>query len=326
MVAYRRDNDLRYRAFPKHWRGKPAIEHLVFNITVDPSVRYFKIRRGECQVMAYPNPADLGAIERDADLILERWEGFNIGYLAFNTDKAPFDDLRVRRALSHAVDKAAILQVIYGGTAVAAVSPIAPPSWAYDPDLAPLAYDLETARGLLAEAGYPDGFATTLWAMPVQRPYNPNARRMAELIQADWAKIGVQARIVTYEWGEYLRRSRLGEHDTLLLGFGGQNGDPDAFFFSLLSCHAKTQSGLNRARWCDRGFDRLLEAGRATRDIAARKKIYFEAQKIFRDQAPWIAIAHADVLEAVRKEVLHYRSDPFGRHIFYPVALSGGGE
>jgi len=100
--------------------------------------------------------------------------------------------------------------------------------------------------------------------MPVQRPYNPNARRMAELIQADWAKVGAEAEIVTFEWGEYLKRSKNGEHDTVLLGWTGDNGDPDNFMYVLLSCDA-AKGGGNRARWCNKEFDHTLrEAKKVT--------------------------------------------------------------
>ena len=101
--------------------------------------------------------------------------------------------------------------------------------WSYNDDVVDYPYDPAKAKTLLAEAGYPNGFKTDIWAMPVQRPYNPNARRLAELIQADFAKVGVEAKIVTFEWGEYLKRSKAGEHQTILLGWTGDNGDPDNF-------------------------------------------------------------------------------------------------
>lgn len=326
LADYRIDTSIRYRAFEQHWRGKPQIETLVFSITLDPSVRYFKLRANECQLIAYPNPADLQRIERDPNITLQVWDGFNIGYLAFNTDKTPFQDVRVRQALTYAIDKANIIDVVYAGTAKAAKSPIPVVSWAHDAKLKAIPYDPDEARRLLSEAGYPNGFSTDIWAMPVQRPYNPNAQRMAELIQADWAKVGVQARIVTYEWGEYLRRSKRGEHETLLLGWSGQNGDPDNFLSPLLSCNAKHVSALNRAQWCNTAFDELLEAGRMEIDHAARKPYYDQAQEIFLEQAPWVAIAHAHVIEAVRTNVLNYRSSPFGRHLFYAVSLAADGD
>jgi dipeptide transport system substrate-binding protein len=172
---------------------------------------------------------------------------------------------------------------------------------------------------LLAEAGVSD-LKTNIWAMPVQRPYNPNARRMAELIQADWAKVGVEAEIVSFEWGEYLKRSKKGEHDTVLLGWTGDNGDPDNFLYVLLGCEAAKDSA-NRARWCHKPFDDLLLAAKATADVAERTKLYEQAQVIFKEEAPWVTIAHSVVFKPVRKEVVDFRIDPFGGHVFYGVDL-----
>ena len=155
--------------------------------------------------------------------------------------------------------------------------------------------------------------------MPVQRPYNPNARRMAELIQADWAKVGVEAEIVSFEWGEYLKRSKEGEHQTVLLGWTGDNGDPDNFLYVLLGCDAAT--GANRARWCYKPFDDLLREAKQTSDIAVRTRLYEQAQVIFKEQAPWVTIAHSVWFQPVRREVVDFRIDPFGGHLFYGVDL-----
>ncbi|EJS90377.1 hypothetical protein AAUPMB_02431, partial [Pasteurella multocida subsp. multocida str. Anand1_buffalo] len=79
--------------------------------------------------------------------------------------------------------------------------------WSYNDEVKDYAYDPEKAKALLKEAGFENGFETDLWAMPVSRPYNPNARRMAELVQADWEKVGVKAKIVSYEWGRIPQRT-----------------------------------------------------------------------------------------------------------------------
>ena len=105
-----------------------------------------------------------------------------------------------------AINKQTILDAVFQGAGKAAKNPIPPTIWSYNDATKDYPYDPEAAKALLAEAGYPNGFETDIWAMPVQRPYNPNARRMAEIIQADWAKVGVKAEIVSFEWGEYLRR------------------------------------------------------------------------------------------------------------------------
>ena len=159
--------------------------------------------------------------------------------------------------------------------------------------------------------------------MPVQRPYNPNATRMAELIQADWKAVGVNAEIVSYEWGEYLKRSKEGEHETVLLGWTGDNGDPDNFLFALLSCEA-AKAGTNRARWCDKDVRRPDHQGaRQSSDLAERTKLYEQAQVIFKEQAPWVTLAHSVVYQPLRKNVVGFKIDPFGDHIFYGVDLKG---
>ena len=156
--------------------------------------------------------------------------------------------------------------------------------------------------------------------MPVQRPYNPNGKRMAEMMQADLAKIGVNAKLVTYEWGEYRKRLQAGEHITGLLGWTGDNGDPDNFFF-LLGCAAAREGGQNLSKWCDTSFDEKLLKARTLFDKAERTKLYEEMQTITREEVPQLTIAHSIVFEPVSKAVTDYKVSPLGRHDFYGVGL-----
>ncbi len=318
LVAYQKDAVIRYQAHPDYWAGRAKIGGLIYAITPDPSVRYQKLKAGECHVMPYPNPADIEAMRKDPDVKLLEQEGLNVGYLAFNTEKKPFTDKRVRQALNMAIDKGAIIDVVFQGAGKAAKNPIPPTIWSYNDATRDYPYDPNKAKALLAEAGVKN-LKTNIWAMPVQRPYNPNAKRMAELIQADWAKVGVEAEIVTFEWGEYLKRSKQGEHETVLLGWTGDNGDPDNFLYVLLSCDAA--SGANRARWCYKPFDDLLRKAKQISDVAERTKLYEQAQLIFKEEAPWVTIAHSVVFMPVRNEVVDYKIDPFGGHVFYGVDL-----
>lgn len=321
LVNYQKDAVIRYKANENYWKGKAPIDNLIFSITPDASVRYAKLKAGECHVMPYPNPADLEAMQADPDVNLMSQEGLNVGYLGFNTEKKPFDNVLVRRALNHAVDKEAIIDAIYQGAGKAAKNPIPPTIWSYNDDVQDYEYDVDKAKALLAEAGYEDGFETDIWAMPVQRPYNPDARRMAEMIQADWAKVGVKAEIVTYEWGEYLQRTKNGEHENVLLGWTGDNGDPDNFLYVLLGCDAV--GGSNRAQFCYEPFNDLLIKAKKTSDMEERTKLYEQAQVMFKEQAPWVTIAHSVVFQPVRNEVKNWRIGPFGGHVFYGVDIEG---
>ncbi len=320
LVAYRKDALIRYSAFDEYWSGRAPIDNLVFAITPDASVRWAKLRAGECHVMPYPNPSDLEAMAAHPEINLLHQPGLNVGYLGFNTEKAPYDDVRVRRALNMAINKAAIIEAVYQGAGTVARNPLPPTIWSYNDDVVDYPYDPEAARTLLADAGYADGFSTDIWAMPVQRPYNPNARRVAEMIQADWAAVGVETEIVTYEWGEYLKRSKDGEHETVLLGWTGDNGDPDNFLYVLLSCDAV--GSANRARWCHQPFDDLLLAAKQTSDLETRTDLYEQAQVIFKQQAPWVTIAHSIWFQPVRNEVVDFRISPLGKHLFYGVDLA----
>lgn len=321
VVQYQKDSIIRFKANPQYWAGKAKIDDLIFSITPDASVRWAKLQKGECHVMPYPNPADLDAIRKDANVTVMEQPGLNIGYLAYNTTKKPFDDVRVRKAINMAIDKKAIVSAVYLSTGVAAVNPIPPGQWSYNKALKDDLYNPEQAKKLLAAAGYPNGFTTDLWAMPVQRPYNPNAKRIAELMQADLAKVGVTAEIKSFEWGEYRKRMQAGEHQMGMLGWTGDNGDPDNFLNTLLGCSSAKQNGSNVAKFCYQPFEDLVQKAKVVSNPAERTKLYEKAQVIFKEQAPWFTIAHAVQLKPVRKEVVDFKLSPFGRHTFYGVDM-----
>jgi dipeptide transport system substrate-binding protein len=219
--------------------------------------------------------------------------GLNVGYLAYNTTKKPFDDVRVRKAINMAINKKAIIDAVYLTTGVAAKNPIPPTQWSYNDAIKDDPYDPAASKKLLADAGYPNGFATDLWAMPVQRPYNPNARRIAELIQADLAKVGVTAEIKSFEWGEYRKRMQAGEHQMGMLGWTGDNGDPDNFLATLLGCEAAKTGGSNVAKFCYQPYEDLVQRAKTISGQPQRTELYKQAQVIFKEQAPWFTIAHA---------------------------------
>ena len=318
-VAYQKDAVIRYQAHPTYWRGKAPIDNLVFAITPDPSVRYQKLKAGECHVTLQPNPADLDAMSKDPAVNLLQREGLNVGFLAYNTQQAPFDNPKVRKALNMAINKQGILDAVYQGAGKIAKNPFPPTIWSYNDAIVDDPYDPAAAKKALAEAGVKD-LNMKVWAMPVSRPYNPNARRMAEMIQSDFAQVGVTVEIVSFEWAEYLKRSKEVTRDgAVLIGWTADIPDPDNFLNVLLSCDAV--GNANRAQWCYKPFDELVKKAKVIADPAERTKLYKEAQVIFKDQAPWATIANSVVFQPVRKEVVDWKIDPFGGNIFYGVDL-----
>ena len=158
--------------------------------------------------------------------------------------------------------------------------------------------------------------------MPVQRPYNPDARRIAELMQADLMKVGVRAKIVSYEWGEYRKRVQASEHQMAELGWTGDNGDPDNFFNPLASCNAARVGGGSASKWCNKDFDALLAKAVTLSDQGERAKLYEQAQVIMHEDAPFFLIAHSVTFQPLRKEVTGYVMSPIGAQSWNTVDLN----
>ena len=305
LQQYKADSQIRYLANPNYWDGAVPTKHLIFAITPNVETRLAKLQTNECQIIPAPSPVQFDVIKNNHDLALHAVEALNVGYLAFNTEKKPFDNVLVRQALNYATDKQAIVNAVFMGSGTVAKSPIPPNMMGFNKDLKDYSYDPEKAKALLKQAGLEKGVEVTLWSMPVQRPYNPNSRRIAEMIQSDWAKVGVKAKIVTYEWGEYLSGIRKGEHDSALYGWMSDNGDPDNFANTLLGCDS-IKTGSNAARWCNKEYDGLVKKALVVSDPAKRAALYEQAQDIYSQQAPWIALANGKTFYATRSNVTGY--------------------
>ena len=317
---YQKDSQIRYKRNAQYWAPEQVqLDNLIFSINVDPSVRMQKLRRNECQVTLNPRPADLPMLSTDDNIQVLSMPGFNLGYIAYNTQHAPFDQLQVRQAMDMAVNKQAILQAVYQDAGQLAVNAMPPTQWSYDTSIKDALYDPAKAKRLLDEAGVKPGTEITLWAMPVQRPYNPNAKLMAEMLQADWNKLGFQVRIVSYEWGEYVKRMKSGEHDVALIGWTGDNGDPDNWLGTLYSCAAIGSN--NYSRWCDREYDQLVQQAKQVTDPAQRSALYQQAQQRLKQQVPITPVAHSTVNQPLSTRVQGFKVSPFGRNDFTGVSV-----
>lgn len=311
--SYDKDSTVRYRANPSYWEeGLPRIQNLLFSVTPDASVRFQKLKSGECHLAAHPPLADLPAAREDRNLKVMEKTGLNVAFLAMNTEKIPFNNPLVRQAIHHVLNKESYLEAIFlGDSAQMAKSLIPPTMWGYHEGLEDYPHNVEKARTLLAQAGFPDGFETDLWTLPVNRPYNPNGRRMGEMMQTDLARIGIRANLVSYDWATYLARSRQGDHSLLQLGWTTDNGDPDTFLNTLLGCNA-VEGGTNTTRWCDNEFNSLVVRAVETDDINERTRLYREAQEIFKREAPLVPLAHATIFRVMRANVENFEISVVG--------------
>ncbi len=277
---------------------KTVVEQLIFDITPRSSLRLAKLMTGECDATAFPAQTELEVIRAKENLTLAEKPGLNIGFWAFNTQRPPFD-------------KNTLLEAVYFDSATRAKTLLPAASWAFQNDADDTAYNPVLARKLLADAGVKPGFSMTLWAMPVERSYNPNATKMAELIQRYLRDVGVEATIVSYDWTTFRRHLQEGLHDSVLIGWSADNGDPDNFYRPLLSCGA-IPSGTNRAMWCSEDYDKLLNDALQTDDIEERTAIYRQVNRLLYERLPLVPIAHAYRYQAYRNELEGMTINPFG--------------
>jgi peptide/nickel transport system substrate-binding protein len=321
FVEWKRDDSITVEKNEDYWQeGLPKLGKVIFKSIPENSARFIALQNGDIDLMDGVNAADLPIIESEENLQQFLRPSMNVGYLAFNTQKAPFDNKLVRQALNHAVDKNALIDTFYGGLAETAKNPLPPSLWGYNDSITEYEYDLDKAKQLLAEAGYPDGFETDFWAMPVPRPYMPQGAQAAEQMAANFEKIGVKTEILSPEWGVYLERTGNGEHQMAMLGWTGDNGDPDNFLYVLLdSDNAKTPDAGNIAFYKnDEVHDLLIQAQRIT-DVAERAKLYEQAQEIIHDDAPWVPLVHSTPPLAANSKVKGYVPHPTGSEVLSNV-------
>ncbi|MBK9322471.1 MAG: ABC transporter substrate-binding protein [Bdellovibrionaceae bacterium] len=318
--SYVKGSSIKFNSFTNYWGKRGNIEKLIFAITPDANVRTQKLKTGECQFITEPAPTDLAALKSDSKISVTSAPGLNVGYLAMNVTKKPFDNLLVRRAINHALNRKAYIDAILLGNATLAKNPIPPTIWSYNESVKDYDYSPEKAKELLKQAGYPNGFETELWTMPVSRPYNPNGKKMGEMMQADLAKVGIKVKLISFDWPTYLAKSKVGEHALVQFGWTGDNGDPDNFLNVLLGC-AAVEAGSNYSRWCNKPFNDLVSEAKKSTDLKQRTRLYKKAQEIFKQEAPWVSINHATTFRAMSKNVKGYKMDPLGGDHFTEVTL-----
>jgi ABC-type transport system substrate-binding protein len=320
FVSWTKDSDIVLDKNKDYW--EPVyIDRLILRVIPDATARWLALQKGEVDLIDFPAADDLPAMKADPKVQLIQQAGLNVGYLALNTQKKPYDDKRVRQAMNYAINKEEIITAVYGSAGQVAKNPIPPTMWSYNDDIKDYPYDVNKAKALLAEAGYAKGFKTELWAMPVARPYNPDARKIAEIMQAQLAKVNIQAEIISYEWGTYLDKTDTGEHQAAMLGWTGDNGDPDNFLWVLLSAPSAVPPAGNIAFWKNDAFTALIKEAKETADVARRTELYRKAQVVFHEEAPWVTIAHSIVTVPASTSVKNFKISPTGTRIFKSVWL-----
>lgn len=303
-----------------YWdEDKPKLESIIFQVIPDNSSRLNALKNGEIDLMDGTNPSDVASIEENEELEIGNRPPLNLGYLGFNVEEEPFDDPEVREALSHAVDKEALVEAFYAGNGEGAKNPMPPTIDGYNDEIEDYEYDIDKAKEKLADAGYPDGFEMELWTMDNPRPYLPQPEKIAEAVQSSFGEAGVDVEIQTYEWSTYIEKVTDGESPAFFMGWTGDNGDADNFLYSLLDEDAIGSN--NMARYANDDVHELLKDAQTETDDDKRMDYYMEAQEIIHEDAPWIPLVYAEEPLAGNADLQDYEPNPTGSEPFDEVSF-----
>jgi peptide/nickel transport system substrate-binding protein len=268
---------------PNYWGEGPYLDRVVFRPVLEPGTRVMMLLTGEADIIHTVPPDDVPMVQADPLTEVIRGQSFTTQYLGFNNQRAPFNDVRVRQAINYALNKEEIVEHVVGGFAFVADAPIGPDVFGHH-SVGPYPHDPERARELLAAAGFPDGFRSTL-------RFNPGWREVAaELIQAQLRVVGIELELVRMEWGAYLefhsRPVAENQSDMFLLGWVSVTGDADYGLFPLFHT-TEWAPKSNRVFYSNPRVDELLSQARFVVNPDERKALYAEAIEIIWSEAPW---------------------------------------
>lgn len=299
-----------------YWGGAPALDSITFRVVPEGSTRLADLETGAIHISDPLSPSDVSRVEGTDGMSVNSQPSVSLSYIGFNAQKEPFDDPLVRQAISKAIDKDTIINGIYDGVGIPAESPLAPDVFGHDENISGLEYNVEEARELLAEAGYEDGFSTTIWT-------NDNQDRIdtATAVQAQLEEIGIDVEIEIVEWGAYLEDTAAGEHDMFILGWSTVTGDADYGLYPLFHSDNFGEAG-NRTFFATDELDSVLEEARQSSDEDERLDLYSRAQEILVDEAPMIYIHHPEFLLAVSDDVEGLWQHPTGILMLRDVSLN----
>ncbi len=291
----------------KYWNGTAKVDEVEFRVIPSSKDRLEELRQGSIHIADYLSPEDMDDIKYDPNLYWYLRPSFNVGYMAMNNEKPPFNRREIRIAINYAIDKDKLIEEVFDNLAKPATTYIPPSLWGYNESLKSYEYDPEKSRQLLAEAGFPNGFKTTLWVMDGARDYFPKPLQAAQFIKENLKKVNIDAEIRVFNWNEYLERVNNGEHEIALIGWTGDYMDPDNFLYTMLASeNAKRGLGGNYSFYRSKVADQLLAQARQTTNMVFRRSLYRSLQEIVNYDAPSVPLVHTMPVLASRLSVKGY--------------------
>jgi peptide/nickel transport system substrate-binding protein len=335
FVEWKTDQYVKLEKFDDYWdkNAMPKVDEVIIRNIKDNSARLNALKAGEVHGVEGLEPDTVKALQADKNFQVLLRPANNTGYLAFNYKVKEFQDVKVRQAFAQAINKKALVDAFYGGLGLVAKEQQPPALWGYNDKIVDFEYSTDKAKALLAEAGFPDGLKEITWAdgnktplelwyMPVSRPYYPNPKDIAEAMAADLGKAGIKVELKTVDWTPYLDKRKNGEMPLYMLGWTGDNGDPDNFVCYFFCLDAKDGPLSREGFMNDKEVSDLLKKAAATIKQADRTPMYQQAEQMIRDKVLRIFIANNQPPLAFSAKVKGYVPNPTGTEFFNTVEIA----
>lgn len=288
-----------------YWGDTSLLDGVNFKVVSEPGSRIAELESGSSDAILATLSSNIERVDSNEDVTLLRNESVSIDYIGFNTEKEPFNDPRVRQAITHAFDSEAVLEGVYNGSGTPAEAPLAPGVLGYSEDLEGLDYNMERAQELLDEAGVED-----LTINLMVNDDNPERVDVALWLQESLSTLGITVNVEQVEWGAYLAATGAGEHDMFILGWSNSTGDPDNGIAPLFHSENIGDTG-NRSFYNNPELDSILDEARQSTEESEREQLYMDAQQILVDEAPAIFIRHGENLNAHGNHVEGFEGDAY---------------
>jgi peptide/nickel transport system substrate-binding protein len=307
FVSWAKGDRITLKRNENYWGEKAKIPNVVVRSITEETNRTIELESGGADIAYAIPPIDIKRVQENEKLVLLRTPDTSVQHMGFNCSKKPFSDVRVRQAITYAIDLEKLVKAVFRGIGKPALGPVPPGIRYSNPNLPPVKYDPELSKKLLAEAGYPDGFKAEIWT-------NDRKERIdiATVIQSMLKKVGIDVKIQVMEWGAYLEKLKEKNHDMYMMGWGTPVPDPDYAVYGIF--HSSQITGMNKAVYSNPEADRLMDLGRTLKDGPEREKVYHDLQVLLREQAPWVYVENGEQVVGIRRNVKGFVPNPAGYH------------
>jgi peptide/nickel transport system substrate-binding protein len=322
FLSAEQDKEIVLERNDNYWGTKARLARIRFIVVPDATTRALELRKGSADVAINALTSDtIMALERESNLQIERAPGTVLSYLAFNLRDPTLQDVRVRRAIAYAIDRAPLLQYIWRGFAQPALSVLPPQSWAYDSNVTAYPHDPEKARQLLDAAGYPAQNGVR-FHLTMKTSTEESTRLLAAVLQQQLRDVGIALDIRTFEFATFFADVTSGAFQLYSLRWIGGNEDPDIFELCFHS-NRFPPKGANRGFYSNPRIDSLIDEARREPDQNVRKPLYAEVQEILAQQEPYINLWYFDNVLVHTRRVRNVTLNPSGNYDFLKTVEIG---